>query len=366
MIKTTAIRTVNNDDFSVIWDTGRRCNYDCTYCEATRHNNYSAHKTLEEFKKSFDFIRKWSSLYNAKRKVPTGVNINFTGGEPTANPNFWELIEYIKQQEPNYNLGLTTNGAWSKKFSSKIIKNIGGVTVSYHAEADASLKSNVIDNILLLAEAGKLVQVNVMLHVDHWDETLGVYNMLKAKGIRANPRPIGDGNVVRKGWFIDSDGTNRRSSHEYSEEQQQWFFNEMGITEKPASPAEGNQFGRACCGSRCLEGKVDNQWQPIKFIDTQFENWYCMVDWFFLYIDQETGSIYHHQTCKALLDKQQGMIGTLDQTDKLLADLKHRLSQPEIRSIICPNPRCGCGMCVPKAQSIEEFNELKRNILVTT
>lgn len=363
MINTTAVRTVNNDAFSVIWDTGRKCNYDCTYCEATRHNNYSKHKSLEEYKKSFDFIRRWANLQNSYRKGNPGVNINFTGGEPTATPVFWELANHIKKEEPSYQLSLTTNGAWGKTFSSNIINNFGGVTVSYHAEAHENLKKLVLENIDTIHKAGLWLQVNVMLHVDYWEETTSVYNMLKDKGINVKPRPIGDGNVVRKGWFIDSDGTNRRTSHEYSIEQQQWFFEQVGISKQPNQNAEGNQIGRACCGSRCLEGKVDGQWQSINFINTNFKEWYCMVDKYFLYIDQETNLAYHHQTCKALHDNKKGPIGTLDDADKLLKELEVRLKSGAV--ITCPNLRCGCGMCVPKAQSIEDYNELAKHILVT-
>lgn len=363
MIETTAIRSTSNDSFSIIWDTGRRCNYDCSYCEATRHNNHSKHKSLEEYKTTFEFIRQWSQLQNSFKKINTGVNINFTGGEPTANPAFWDLLTHIRSLEPNFYLGLTTNGAWGKTFSSNILKYIDGVTVSYHAEAHENLKKLSIDNILTLHKAGKPLQVNVMLHADHWNETVDVYQQLKAQGIDARPRVIGDGNIVRKGWFVDTDGTNRRSSHEYTVEQQSWFFKEVGITQQPSCNVEGNQIGRACCGKRSLEGKVDGEWQSIKFINTNFKNWHCMVDRFFLYIDQETKQVYHHQTCKALHDQKTGSLGSLDDADQLIEDLKDRLAKDI--TIICPNNRCGCGMCVPKSQSIEDFNELKQRILVT-
>lgn len=362
MIKTTAIRNINNEMFSVIWDTGRRCNYDCTYCEATRHNNTSPHKPLDEFVDTFKFIKRWHNTYNSRRLNSTGMYINFTGGEPTANPNFWNLVDYIKQQPGSCTLGLTTNGAWAKKYSAKIIKDFNSVTVSYHAEAHVSLKENVIENIIELSKSNINLQVNVMLHVDYWDETVAVYNDLKSKGIKCAPRPIGDGSIVRKGWFIDSDGTNRRTSHEYSIEQQQWFLNEMGISELPTGAAEGNQLGRACCGGRPLEGKVKEQWQPIKLVNTEFEDWYCMVDWFFLYIDQETGNVFHHQTCKAFYEKTTGPIGNLSDTNKMLDDLNIRLSKKDIVPIICPNRRCGCGMCVPKAKSIDDFKIMQQGL----
>jgi len=40
--------------FQVTWDIGRRCNYDCSYCPAHRHDNFSPHATLEELIKNAD------------------------------------------------------------------------------------------------------------------------------------------------------------------------------------------------------------------------------------------------------------------------------------------------------------------------
>ena len=57
MIETTAINLINNEPMMVTWDTGRRCNYDCSYCEITRHDNKSPHHTLEEYIKTFEFIK---------------------------------------------------------------------------------------------------------------------------------------------------------------------------------------------------------------------------------------------------------------------------------------------------------------------
>ena len=358
MIKTTAVNFVNPEPMMVTWDIGRRCNYDCSYCGATRHDNHSPHHGFNELKITFDFIKTWTNIYNTQRLSST-TTINFTGGEPTVNPNFWKLVDHVKQH--NFNIGLTTNGAWNKKHTKTISENFSGVTVSYHAEADQRLKDQVVENILELSKTDIWLQVNVMLHVDYWNECVGVYNLLKENGVRTNPRPIGDGSVSKTGWFIDTDGKNRRTSHQYTQEQQIWFWNQMGVNQISDTVKQGDQLGRGCCGGRCLTAKVDNEWQEVKLIDTNFKDWHCMVDWYFLHIDQHTGLIYHHQTCQALHNKQRGALGNIKDADNILEDLKIRMANPE--PIICPNNRCGCGMCVPKAQDKQEFTVMWDNIL---
>jgi len=335
-MKVDAINLTGPERFMVTWDTGRRCNFDCSYCESTRHNNKSGPHSYEELLKTFKFIQKYTGTQL--------VNINFTGGEPTVNPAFWSLAEYIKNTEPRFRLSLTTNGAWHPKNTEKIAQWFEGVTVSYHAEGHTTLKKQTIDNIKLLQKTGVWLQVNVMMHADYFDECVQVCEDLKTLGIKHNPRPIGDGTIERKGWFIDSDGSQRRTSHDYSKDQEQWYLNYLGIT---TSPKEG----RSCCGGRCLQGKVNGEWQKISFINTNFKDWYCSVNKYFMHIDQHTGNVYHHQTCQALHNGQRGPIGNLLNVDEIFkyAEInKHNI-------IICPNNRCGCGMCVPKAKNLEDF-----------
>ena len=101
--------------------------------------------------------------------------------------------------------------------------------------------------------------------------------------------------------------------------------------------------------------------KEVKLVNTNFKDWSCTVDWYFLHIDQHTGSVYHHQTCQALHDGKRGAIGYLSDSDKLLTELSTRLLNPQ--PIICPNQKCGCGMCVPKAESKEDFNDMWKSIV---
>jgi MoaA/NifB/PqqE/SkfB family radical SAM enzyme len=360
MIKTTAINLVNPEPMMVTWDIGKRCNYDCTYCEAAHHNNYSSHASLSELIQTFNFIKSWTALYDQHRKNPVDhININFTGGEPTINPNFWKLVDYITQIDNSVRLSLTTNGSWGPKYTEKISQKIAGVTISYHTEASEQLKKRSIKNIIALSKTNIWLQVNVMMHTDNWDEAVKVCELLKANNITHSTIPIGDGNIEKAGWHLDVDGTLRRTSHSYTPEKKAWYFNYLGINQPVNTASEGTQLGRSCCGGRCLSGKVGSDWQEIKLISTKFKGWSCMVDWYFLHIDQDLGAIYHHQTCQALHAGQRGPVGYLKESGKLLDELSTRLLNPQ--PIICPNQRCGCGMCVPKAELQEDFSELWAN-----
>jgi MoaA/NifB/PqqE/SkfB family radical SAM enzyme len=352
-MQTTAIRLKNPESLMVTWDIVRRCNLDCTYCESTRHDNTSELPDLEELITTFNFVKDYVQLYNNLRVDKVGTNIDFTGGEPTINPAFWPFIDYVKQYD-EFRLSLTTNGTWGPNFTQRILDNFSHVTVSWHAEDP--LKHRTVTNILELKKFNIGLQANIMLHCDYFEEATTLCEMLRSQGVKVNPVPIGDGNILRKGWFVDADGTNRRTSHEYTEKQQEWFYIWMGQSCKVNQSVEGTNIGRACCGGRCTEGLVDNKWQEVKLVDNWFKNWYCTVNWYFLHIDQKSGDVFHHQTCQAT-HTGRGPIGNLNNSDAILNQVQNMLSG-SVRPIICPNQRCGCGMCVPKARDFNDFKQL--------
>jgi hypothetical protein len=98
----------------------------------------------------------------------------------------------------------------------------------------------------------------------------------------------------------------------------------------------------------------------------QFKDWYCSVNWFFLHIEQQTDSVYHHQTCQAKLDGTRGSIGKLSQGEKIIENLKQKISQKNVPIIVCPNNSCGCGLCTPKSKSFDKLINTLNNTLETT
>ena len=160
--------------FQVTWDTGRRCNYDCSYCPVHRHDNFSPHATLESLKDNVDFLYEYIDLHLQYRKSKI-ANIGFTGGEPTVNPNFIPFAKYLRTEydtkyKDSWECGfaLTTNGAMGEKMGQAVMENFDHATVSYHSESDNKLKQQVKDRILQFHYQGQkhnfTVSVNVMFH----------------------------------------------------------------------------------------------------------------------------------------------------------------------------------------------------------
>lgn len=125
------------------------------------------------------------------------------------------------------------------------------------------------------------------------------------------------------------------------------------------------KIGRPCCGSRtmCLSNSCEpDSDRKSKFVDfREFKGWHCSVNWFFMHIEQQTDSVFHHQTCQAQFGGTRGPIGKLSEGDKILATLKAQLESEAMPTIICPKHTCGCGLCAPKSKYEESYQKVLFN-----
>ena len=362
--------------FQVTWDLGRRCNYDCSYCPAHRHDNFSPHASLDELKSAVDFLFEYIDTYMEKRSYKH-TSISFTGGEPTVNPNFIPFVKYLKEEyEAKYKdkwfcgFALTSNGAMSAKMADAVMENLGHITVSYHAESDNKLKQQVRDRIKQFHDADYSISCNVMFHAAYFDECKDLCDYLHDLGVKYVPRIIGEEPDSKSNF-----------AHMYTDEQLDYMKNywtyknaELNETKEEAAVLSaagektsekkklGMTIGRPCCGSREMCLSLNGESRKSTFVDLrEFKGWHCSVNYFFLHLEQQTDSVYHHQTCQARFDQTRGPIGKISEGDKILADLKEKMNNNTLPTIICPKHTCGCGLCAPKSKYEENYNKVMEN-----
>jgi len=368
--------------FQVTWDLGRRCNYDCTYCPAHRHDNFSKHATLNELKSSVDFLFEYIDTYMQARSYKH-TSISFTGGEPTVNPNFIPFVKYLKQEYENRyadkwtaGFALTSNGAMSAKMADAVMENLGHITVSYHAESDNKLKQQVRDRIKQFHDADYSISCNVMFHAAYFDECKDLCDYLHDLGVKYVPRIIGEEPDSKSNF-----------AHMYTDEQldymkNYWKYKNASLNnevieknnpaDKNSKPKDetkklGMTAGRPCCGSRemCLSNKGVSR--NATFVDLrEFKGWHCSVNYFFLHLEQQTDQVFHHQTCQARFDQTRGPIGKISEGMEIVKDLKEKLSTNTLPTIICPKRTCGCGLCAPKSLYKENYEKVMKNHIEVT
>lgn len=354
-----AINDREEDKFSIVWDLGRRCTYNCSYCPPHRQNNWSDTAKIEELIKTVHQVDRYHSLYNKYRKSPMQAGLSFTGGEPTVNPDFFKFVQYIHKNLPHMNIALTTNGFFSKRKCDLVIENTGYSTVSYHTEGTEEQKRQVRNNLQHMKESGYKFKVNVMFHEreEYFNECVELCEWFDILGINYIPRVIGDDGAIKA-------GLKDKTIHTYSDQQMEWFKqywnkknlqkvnNKIDKVENGEKKNIGQSIGRPCCGGRQIELlNDDGQWDKTKFVpNTNFKGWSCMIDWYFLYIHQEIGQVWHHQTCQVNREGKVAPFTSLKNFDTYIDKLELEFSQGTIPYIRCPKSYCGCGLCAPKAK----------------
>jgi hypothetical protein len=209
-----------------------------------------------------------------------------------------------------------------------------------------------------------------MFHAEYFDECVQLCDFLQAHEVDFVPRVIGE--------EPDSKPT---FAHKYSKEQLQWFKNywkrkneekrEQETTWALSAASDktenkqkviGNNIGRPCCGSRDMMLYNGTDSRRSNFVDfREFKGWNCSVNWFFLHLEQQTDSIYHHQTCQARFDGTRGPIGKISEGHKLIEELKVKLESGKMPTIVCPKQTCGCGLCAPKSMNQDRFFDILEN-----
>jgi MoaA/NifB/PqqE/SkfB family radical SAM enzyme len=163
--------------FKVEWNLGKRCNFNCSYCDEYTHDNFSDHLKFEVAKKTIDKL---------KNQFPEKtIKINLTGGEPTINPDFEKLVDYMNSQD--IKIGVTTNGSRTYKFYEKIIPKIDSLIFSYHMEYHKRqvLPATIVDlyNYKNTFEKYVHLHVHMMMLPTMFDEADRTIKYFKSNGV---------------------------------------------------------------------------------------------------------------------------------------------------------------------------------------
>lgn len=150
------INTINAVKFThlvpkqILWDIGRQCNYNCSYCWPDVHNTTDPHKTLETLINTANYaIENWSD--------GNPIRWYFGGGEPTLNPNFEPFIEYLRSKK-QWTM-LVSNGSQGPKYWEKNCDNYNILIFSAHFEF--MKKELFMKNIAIIAQSLSLGTKNL-------------------------------------------------------------------------------------------------------------------------------------------------------------------------------------------------------------
>jgi len=166
--------------FSITWELGRRCNYDCMYCPAQWHDDTSRHKSLDQLKSN------WISIYNQSSYRNLKYKIGFTGGEVTGNRAFYPLIQWLREEYADCikQILLTTNGSATYNYYFKLFEVVDNISFSTHTEHIN--EQRFFDTVIRLHKniaSDKFIHVNIMnetwnqSRIPYYQELLSLHNI---------------------------------------------------------------------------------------------------------------------------------------------------------------------------------------------
>ena len=196
----------HQDQIKVEWNLGKRCNYDCTYCPSSIHDNHSPHTDINILEATVDKLC----------EIGKPLRISLTGGEPCVHPDIEDLLDYFKRKDIFW-VNLTTNGTRPANWYLQNEMYFNHLVFSLHFEYDWQRVVRTINEFYDRTQTDFFV--NIMAHHDHMDNVRKVVKEFREKGIRFAVRRIrwteGDHNVFDDmrydgndlEWIISQDAT---------------------------------------------------------------------------------------------------------------------------------------------------------------
>lgn len=194
------------DQIKIEWNLGKRCNYDCSYCPSTIHDNFSAHTDINILECTVDKLC----------ELDRPLRISLTGGEPCVHPDIEVLLEYMKMKNISW-INITTNGTRGYRWYLDTEMFFNHIVFSLHFEHDWH---RVFDTILKFYDStDRDFFVNIMAHHDHMDKVRTVVKKFREIGLKYAVRRIrwteGDHNVFDDlkydgkdlEWLLEQDAT---------------------------------------------------------------------------------------------------------------------------------------------------------------
>jgi len=340
------LEPVDNNYFSIEWETTLKCNLDCSYC-GDGHDNSLPHPSVTDSLDTLDFIFDYTNVQLSKKPEHLQhANLNIFGGESFYHPQIVQILKYAqhkKTQVPwSMSISTITNAVVKPKLWARIIDNVDYFTISFHAESTLAQQEQVRQNILYLKTHDKPLHVSVMMHPKHWDTCIDMVNWCKENDIKYNARQI------------DHDIFDTRFN--YNKEQSIYLTGKAPNTLQKiggliAKGIDLSSSGRACCGNLTM---CTNNCASTNYVEgNKFKGWHCSVDKFFLYIRQNTGEVYTNKDCKMNWDGNVGPIGNLNNTKEIMSRLTSGTD-----TIVCKKSSCWCGLCAPKAKHKEDYDKI--------
>jgi len=171
--------------FEIVWNFTYQCNLRCKHCYENASSKKRAELSTDEAKQALDILSKLAGI-----GLPA---LSFSGGEPLARRDFFELAAYAKKRT-GY-VSIASNGTLITRDNAKRIKDVGveyveisidGATPGVHDEFRGipGAFERAMDGIKNCLEEGVDTCIATVLHRDNLSELGKLIELSKQLGVR--------------------------------------------------------------------------------------------------------------------------------------------------------------------------------------
>ena len=358
-----AIDPNNRIDFLIDWELTLKCNLDCSYCPDSPemgggHWTLANHPDKQECINTINFLYDYTDLYmQTKQRFSRRAVLNVYGGESLLHPDIVEILHATREKHSGYDwpltISTTTNAIIGVKRMKEIIPYIDEFTVSYHTDSLTKQREIFRKNVLEIKNSNKRIKVVMLMTNDYskWDDLLEMIEWCKRNNVRWVPRQLDNADPAKV----------------YNLQQLAWFAEQYDQPLESFEAGEGlTDKGRPCCGGRGMCTNGDLKTKQTFIPQTNFKDWYCSVNHFFVFVKQNDGRIFSNKDCRMNFNGKVEPIGNLNNVETLLAETRDRLSGSEIPLMKCAKTRCVCGICAPKAMALDTAKQIMKKHTVNT
>jgi organic radical activating enzyme len=351
----TAYHPKNKMGFLLDWIVTLKCNYDCSYCDSSGHDNSTQHPPMEKcirmLKQMYQYV---DLMMQYKQNQFKDAILNVYGGEALYHPEIEKiLIETTREFELYKNTWrlkrrLTTNATATEKKWKSVCEHLEGITFSYHSQGAKKMKTLFKKNIDYVLSIKKEYDIIVCAfpRSRYWQDCINFLEYCKQNKLNARPRLL--------------DGPLGLYNQKQLEELAPYLKDDTAISIKSEIPIDKQT--RGCCGGRqlCVNRNLRDH-QTMIPRDQGFEGWHCSANWFFLHGNSVNGEYYTNKDCRVkLLEQSRGSIANVDNMNEYIEKIKNLLLQNKLPTMKCVQKICKCGTCAPKSLHLKNLEPIMK------
>jgi len=169
----------------IVWFLGKRCNYDCSYCGPHWHDAVSPFVNFDKCKIFIDQIDK--QLVDQDNTIKW----SFGGGEPTVDPSFLPMLEYLRKKQSTEHISFVTNGSAPLAYLKTVAKLVDVIIFSLHLERSDNEINRTINKILHIEKNYNLfISVNLMFLPGETEKVKQILKIFEDNNVKCVLRKI--------------------------------------------------------------------------------------------------------------------------------------------------------------------------------